>query len=344
MNDPHVQTLRFRLRSDHGVSYKDDAPPISYETLTFKATLHQGLLSMSMKPHFATPGEAIHAVIPDLRSWEITTSLRFGPGAFRFEFDGAEVIERTPFLPGSRHVHSGSGSGGAVAGGFAGIHMIMSEYPAPPTHFKADPNVEVLWDRYTRFRRGGEPLTGMGYFCLSVIQADAGGRQKAATKFAIRVNVLNKLGELTSEAGDETEARKRDEKEKGVGSLNRGKDSRPLFVPRIQQGPVPPLPGPGSTAARSPAAGRGRAPRRHSDRPATLRTQSRAEDSNTASAQGKALKPSPRPRTAFPQCGDRHGSGAPTGAICGGRVVSTGLISPVLRSQASTPAGYPSAR
>jgi hypothetical protein len=211
MTDPHVQTLTFRLRTDETISYKDDAAPVTYETPTFKATLEKGVVSMSMKQHFATAGEAINAVMPDLRSWEILTGLQFGPGSFGFEFEGADVIDRNPPPASGQQVQFRLESGRIrIGGGPARFHVVRSQYPGPPKQFKADANVEVLWKRYARYRQGGEPLTGMGYFCLSVIQADAGGRQKAATKFAINVDLLHKLGELTSEAGDETEARKRD--------------------------------------------------------------------------------------------------------------------------------------
>jgi hypothetical protein len=48
----------------------------------------------------------------------------------------------------------------------------------------------------------------MVYFCLTVIEAKAGGRDQAVKLYRISKEVLSKLGELTSERGDAKTARK----------------------------------------------------------------------------------------------------------------------------------------
>jgi hypothetical protein len=48
----------------------------------------------------------------------------------------------------------------------------------------------------------------MAFFCLSVIERDAGRRAQAAKKYSVDVAIFNKIGELTSTRGDELEARK----------------------------------------------------------------------------------------------------------------------------------------
>jgi hypothetical protein len=58
----------------------------------------------------------------------------------------------------------------------------------------------------------------MAFFCLTVVEASAGGRLAAAKKYGIEKNVLGKLGELTSERGDRLTARK----------VRRNKPMRPL--------------------------------------------------------------------------------------------------------------------
>ena len=60
------------------------------------------------------------------------------------------------------------------------------------------------------YLEGRDLLTTMGYVCLSTIQSDAGGRRRAAAKFKIDGDVLDKLGTLTSDVGDEATARKFD--------------------------------------------------------------------------------------------------------------------------------------
>ena len=52
----------------------------------------------------------------------------------------------------------------------------------------------------------------MAFFCLTVLEESTGGghnkRQQAAQRYGIDADVLAKLGELTSELGDERTARK----------------------------------------------------------------------------------------------------------------------------------------
>jgi hypothetical protein len=165
---------------------------------------------VSMKEHYPTQGEAIRCVESDLRSWEILAALQFGPGSLFFDFEAADIIERTPSPPGAEQGYSATASGGIVFGGSADCVVHRGQYPSPPHGFRADPIVVSLWGRYARYRDGGEPLTGMAYFCLTVMQADAGGRKEAAAKFRIHADVLKMLGKLSSEAGNETEARKLD--------------------------------------------------------------------------------------------------------------------------------------
>ncbi len=71
--------------------------------------------------------------------------------------------------------------------------------------------VEMLWNRYQMYLEGRDLLTTMGYVSLSTIQSEAGGRSRAAAKFNIHRDVLDKLGTLTSDIGDEMTARKFDD-------------------------------------------------------------------------------------------------------------------------------------
>jgi len=48
----------------------------------------------------------------------------------------------------------------------------------------------------------------MAYFCLTVVEATAGGRAEAAKALAVDPEVLSKIGELSSTRGDTATARK----------------------------------------------------------------------------------------------------------------------------------------
>ena len=69
------------------------------------------------------------------------------------------------------------------------------------------PEVEVLWARICHYLASQEPLLSMAYFCLTFLER--GNRELAATHYAIHRDVLRKLGELTSNRGDNLVARKR---------------------------------------------------------------------------------------------------------------------------------------
>ena len=90
--------------------------------------------------------------------------------------------------------------------------VCVPEYPAPILPFEATPLVELLWNRYKEYREGRSQLLAMGYFCLTALESYGmpakGRRQHVAATYNIDKAVLDTLGRLTSEHGDEITARK----------------------------------------------------------------------------------------------------------------------------------------
>ena len=85
-------------------------------------------------------------------------------------------------------------------------------------HTMVDANADVngLWQRYTRYEQGREPLLSMAYFCLSYFEDTVGtgasGKQRrkmAAEALGVEEKLLARLGELTSTLGDAESARKK---------------------------------------------------------------------------------------------------------------------------------------
>lgn len=76
------------------------------------------------------------------------------------------------------------------------------------------PDAEAMWQRYEQYLRGYEPLLSMAYACLSRMEFAArnapvkGARRKVEHVYGIEEAVLRKLGEFTTNLGDEAEARK----------------------------------------------------------------------------------------------------------------------------------------
>jgi hypothetical protein len=207
MRDPHVESLLYKLQMAQNVTY-DNPSPLEIDYEEFSGCLENGVLTCQMKVHYPSIEAARRVVDPYLRTWEIYTSLNLGRGEMRFVYEDGKMIDRNPPPLGSPQVIQVEGIGSATAFGNATIHVTRKQYPKPPKTFRTTPDFQTLWQRYEMYLDGKEPLLSMAYFCLTVIEAKAGGRPRAPAIFAIEEEVLRKLGELTSVRGDSLTARK----------------------------------------------------------------------------------------------------------------------------------------
>jgi hypothetical protein len=265
MNDPHVESLTYKLTPGPSFDFKDDAPARDVERPDFNLHLEKGIALVTMKSDYATADEARRVVQPFLRAWEVSAALDRGKSVMRFTFVDAKVIDRNP-TPG---VHILVGAGALTIGADMGATAIltMSRYPdPPPTGFSVTLDVETLWRRYERYVADRRQLLSMGYFCLSALQTIHGGpqtrsenraggqrRTKAANALGVDRAVLDKLGELTSERGDGETARKRDGRESdltgaeadwiqaALRELIRRQAMRDGEVSLLKMGDLPPL-------------------------------------------------------------------------------------------------------
>jgi hypothetical protein len=161
-----------------------------------------------MKVHFSDAIAARNVVDPILRAWEVDADLRRNRGELRFKYETAEVIDLSS-APAGNVTAIVLGSAMAIMTGTVSIHVTSSTYPEPPPdHFRLNPDTESILRRYEGYLDGREPLPGMAYFCLTVLEGKAGGRSKAAAMYEIHKDVLNKIGELSSNRGDPLNARK----------------------------------------------------------------------------------------------------------------------------------------
>jgi hypothetical protein len=58
MNDPHIESLTYRLEPRDSVLAFDDPPPLREETDFFRFCLIDGTLTVTMKRHFAKENDA----------------------------------------------------------------------------------------------------------------------------------------------------------------------------------------------------------------------------------------------------------------------------------------------
>ena len=207
--DLQVVALNYVVEHGDGISY-NSPPPIEFETSACRYRLADGKLRCELIQHFADVGAAREAAEPVLRAWEVSSDIRGRTGDLRFRFDSPEVIDRNPPEPGSIRGLAMIALPGAfvTASGMVSFHVTKRAYPEPPTDFAVNPNVDTLARRYDGYRSGREPLQGMAYFALTVVESMGGGRKSAAKRLGVDEAVLRKIGELSSTRGDVESARK----------------------------------------------------------------------------------------------------------------------------------------
>lgn len=207
MRDPHVVALRYLLDTHESVTF-GNPPPVEFENNTFRVRLHNGVARLEPKEHFSSVESARGMADDFVHAWELDAALHIGRKEIHFAFQDAEVVDRDPPAAGSAQVSTLKATGMAALAGLLTVHVTRPTYPNPPALFKLSPDVETLWQRFEGYLNGREPLPSMAYFCLTLIQAKAGGRNGAARLYRIAKDVLDKLGELTSRRGDARIARK----------------------------------------------------------------------------------------------------------------------------------------
>lgn len=225
MNDPHVEYLTYRLTTAETLEF-EDPPSLEIETEKLALRLEQAMLTVWPKEHFASVKDARKVVYPYLESWEAYETIRrSGRREVGFEYKASRVVDRDPPPPpppGARVAARGLSEGSSTMRATPSVRYRETKYPQPPEDFILSSDVRVMLDRYEGYREGKEPLLSMAYFCLSWLEFNSRHekpcrdkhRQKAARRYGVNIKVLDKLGELTSNLGDEGGARKVDESSK----------------------------------------------------------------------------------------------------------------------------------
>lgn len=217
MNDPHVERLRYRLKVNPSQLIFESPPPLFQEYDAFHIRLENGTLTVEMKEHHASVKSAKEKIEGFIRGWVIYAAFDFDWNLLKFEYEDAEVIDRNPSprVPGQITGHVNITLPMPTSKGTGTVHPLkLSEYPAPPTRFRATPDVETMWFRYQQHLQDKETYQSLGYFCLSLMQWSTGrgkgARAAASRTYNIDRDVLDKLGELTSKRGTQRDARKLD--------------------------------------------------------------------------------------------------------------------------------------
>ena len=216
MNDPHVVALNYSITHGESIDYSK-AKPLSRDEPDFWLKVENKKVQFKFKKHYATEEQARESVAEYIRAWEFDATLRRGnPDSFRLKFENAKIIDRDP-TPGEVRL---SATFAIEATGSVILTVGVPEYPAPPSDITLNADVRTMHQRYMGYRQGHEPLEGMAFFCLSMLEdpptqqgseerRTSRKRKAAAEKFGIDESVLVEIGHLSSTRGGAS-ARKRE--------------------------------------------------------------------------------------------------------------------------------------
>ena len=211
MNDPHVEAIHYFIEHDDSVDYSDVAPLV-YEDELFCIQADKVAVIFEPKNHYATEEEAKSTVEGFVRRWEFEAALRAGSARFKLIYAGVDIIDRNPPLAPPGVVPISATFHCRVAKAQVRVAKVLAEHPVPPSGRAIepdDPNALLMLSRLDRYRQGREPLAGVAYLCLTVLEHSAsqvaGGkgreRKLAANHYQIEIGVLERVGGLSSMKG-----------------------------------------------------------------------------------------------------------------------------------------------
>lgn len=214
MNDPHVESVTYRVVYHYTTIYRD-VPPAMWETDFFVMHLSGEVAEFQLKEHFSTVGDAREAIEAALKDWQMLIGLARSPDEILFVQPSARVTERQP-TSGSRDATAAIEAHVSVNAS-AILAVRRKDYPAFPTQFRRSPEVESMYRHYCEFHQGGGRLTELAYYCLTVLENAAAQfpfasrkakkRLRVAAKYRIHPDVLETMGGLSAK-GSPDEARK----------------------------------------------------------------------------------------------------------------------------------------
>jgi hypothetical protein len=202
MNDPHVETLFYRIEHSEGVDYSKE-PLLELPEPKFTIYIENKSARIDMRDHYAAEQDARDVVEPFLRLWELTAALNRSPGQWQFFYDRANVIDRNP--PSGTVLSSAAGQLTLTGGR---VHVVVSaNYPPPPVGVACDAAVDFMFHNYRMLCEGRTKLSDAANCCLTMLEFSAGNRKEASQRYGVSLSILNTLGTLLDTKGG-AEARK----------------------------------------------------------------------------------------------------------------------------------------
>ena len=207
MNDPHVTAVNYELVFEKDFIYAPPPGEITYLVSDFQIAVEGLKVAFRPEKHFADRASARAKADAIVGAWELKLAMDLRTLGVALEYVSTDLVDRAP-TPGVIEVQLEATALATVTCAGTLTRTFRDYVPRPDADFIVTPNVESLWQRYRMHKEGKEPLLGMAYFCLTLVRSHAGGLGSASQAFNIELQLLRKIGELTSTRGDMRSARK----------------------------------------------------------------------------------------------------------------------------------------
>lgn len=197
----HIQSLIYKFNSRTPIA--EDAEQLDFRNDFGHFVLKEGILTVNLSSENNTDSEARNSLKEFLLAWSFEHELR-QTSWIDFFFAFSYSISKN----GEIVSQSSDNLDYLLQKDDSNLIIELRSYPSPP-EITLTQEMKTIWHRFNRAIIGiGEPIQSVAYYALTVIEQLAGGRQQASEKYAINMDVLRKLGELTSTRGEPLNARK----------------------------------------------------------------------------------------------------------------------------------------
>jgi hypothetical protein len=199
MSDEHVVALHYQFLSANEMDRFTKAIAVTVTADDFDLHLEDGRLTARPHAHYATIDQARAGIEPYLRSWSAHASLERARRDIRFEFEDADVVDRSDagkVFP--------SVARGAAAAANASILVDNGVYPTPPSGFRTDDVLDSILMRLAEVDAHRSTITAETYWVVTRIEGAYGSgkgsdvRKTAARTISVEPRVLAKMAELAT--------------------------------------------------------------------------------------------------------------------------------------------------
>lgn len=206
MNDPHVSRLHYEIWAGEGTTW-DSPPAVAFKNYLGRFETEGLTLRIDPVEHFARQEDAEAAMTAFLAAWSIDSDLRLGVD-LRFRFLRADVHDRMPDGRGFRGSALRAFGGTVTMAGEVKLVVTRRRLTKPRAAFQATDEVTTAYRRWNKVQAEAESLQGMAYWLLTVFETRGGSRRKAAERFRVDLQVLGRIGDLSTNTGSPDTERK----------------------------------------------------------------------------------------------------------------------------------------